>query len=160
MPHHRTKCLILYLNYLLLSVGLDFYFYITSACNIAIIAFRFDVSFIASWNIPSALVWKPGTLTIFGRTYFDFLHFFYCSSDFALRSYLYLFIHALVAGPASLIFGEHKVCNLLLFFSQPYICWLIHYSTFCYWWHFTYLLWLYRSVCSTQWESFLVLFQL
>ena len=115
MPHHRTKCLILYLNYLLLSVGLDFYFYITSACNIAIIAFRFDVSFIASWNIPSALVWKPGTLTIFGRTYFDFLHFFYCSSDFALRSYLYLFIHALVAGPASLIFGEHKVCNLLLF---------------------------------------------
>ncbi|GJN06402.1 hypothetical protein PR202_ga24130 [Eleusine coracana subsp. coracana] len=31
------------------------------------------------------------------------------SSDFALRSYLYLFIHALVAGPASLIFGEHKV---------------------------------------------------
>jgi len=109
LPHHRTKCLILYLNYLLLSVGLDFYFYITSACNIAIIAFRFDVSFIASWNIPSALVWKPGTLTIFGRTYFDFLHFFYCSSDFALRSYLYLFIHALVAGPASLIFGEHKI---------------------------------------------------
>ncbi|CAO2199508.1 unnamed protein product [Urochloa humidicola] len=31
------------------------------------------------------------------------------SSDFALRSYLYLIIHALVAGPASLIFGEHKV---------------------------------------------------
>jgi len=31
------------------------------------------------------------------------------SSDFALRSYLYLFIHALVAGPASLIFGEHKI---------------------------------------------------
>nr|QFR35810.1 alpha-1,2-mannosyltransferase ALG9 [Chandrasekharania keralensis] len=31
------------------------------------------------------------------------------SSDFALRSYLYLFFHAIVAGPASLIFGEHKV---------------------------------------------------
>uniref|UniRef100_A0A0D9Y518 Mannosyltransferase n=1 Tax=Oryza glumipatula TaxID=40148 RepID=A0A0D9Y518_9ORYZ len=31
------------------------------------------------------------------------------SSNFALRSYLYLFIHALVAGPASMIFGEHKV---------------------------------------------------
>ncbi|XBI63117.1 hypothetical protein VPH35_043602 [Triticum aestivum] len=32
------------------------------------------------------------------------------SSDHALRSYLYLFIHGLVAGPASSIFGgEHKV---------------------------------------------------
>ncbi|KAG8052980.1 hypothetical protein GUJ93_ZPchr0001g30992 [Zizania palustris] len=31
------------------------------------------------------------------------------SSSFALRSYLYLFIHGLLAGPASLIFGEHKV---------------------------------------------------
>ncbi|KQK03255.1 dol-P-Man:Man(6)GlcNAc(2)-PP-Dol alpha-1,2-mannosyltransferase [Brachypodium distachyon] len=31
------------------------------------------------------------------------------SSDHALRSYLYLFIHGIVAGPASLIFGEHKV---------------------------------------------------
>lgn len=38
----------------------------------------------------------------------------YCSSDFALRSYLYLFFHALVAGPASLIFGENKVRSLLL----------------------------------------------
>jgi hypothetical protein len=51
-------------NYLLLSVGLDFYFYITSACNIAIVAFQFDVSFIASWNTPCALVWKLDTLTI------------------------------------------------------------------------------------------------
>jgi len=39
----------------------------------------------------------------------------FCSSDHALRSYLYLFIHGLVAGPASSIFGgEHKVCSVLL----------------------------------------------
>ncbi|XP_072965925.1 alpha-1,2-mannosyltransferase ALG9 [Typha angustifolia] len=31
------------------------------------------------------------------------------SSEFALRSYLYIFIHALAAGPASLIFSEEKV---------------------------------------------------
>ncbi|XP_038985116.1 dol-P-Man:Man(6)GlcNAc(2)-PP-Dol alpha-1,2-mannosyltransferase isoform X2 [Phoenix dactylifera] len=31
------------------------------------------------------------------------------SSEFALRSYLYLFFHALVAGPASLIYNEDKV---------------------------------------------------
>jgi hypothetical protein len=47
-----------------------------------------------------------------------FYNFFPCSSDFALRSYLYLFIHALVAGPTSLIFGENKVCNALLIVSS------------------------------------------
>ncbi|XP_065033015.1 dol-P-Man:Man(6)GlcNAc(2)-PP-Dol alpha-1,2-mannosyltransferase-like [Musa acuminata AAA Group] len=31
------------------------------------------------------------------------------SSEFALRSYLYIFFHALVAGPASLIYSEEKV---------------------------------------------------
>ncbi|XP_010915516.1 alpha-1,2-mannosyltransferase ALG9 [Elaeis guineensis] len=31
------------------------------------------------------------------------------SSEFALRSYLYIFFHALVAGPASLIYSEDKV---------------------------------------------------
>lgn len=33
----------------------------------------------------------------------------YCSSNFALRSYLYILLHQLVAGPASWIFGEDKV---------------------------------------------------
>lgn len=32
-----------------------------------------------------------------------------CGSEFALRSYLYIFFHALVAGPASLIYIAEKV---------------------------------------------------